>query len=547
MLEKEKSLLQRGGVPNEVVPVRMLPKMPNKKSKKSSEEAKLSSLLFGGGEVSSSSRASDSKKVEAKGKKQPKKSSEKDSDSDNDSEGSIEVDFEVDRGSKASAKKQPAGAKKRKNAAAWADEDDDDLEVDLSSKNQLKKLQKPDENGKIKRKDRKVTGTELSDLLKERFNSSQQLDWASIPASEDKEDAASKLLKKTGTMVVSARGKKGGRVPEGRLDISRLVDGNAADASKSSISSVAFHHEGSTLMVASQDRSLKFFRVDGDRNEKVSSMRFADMHISCAAFVGRSNDVVVGGRKPYFYNYDGATGQVAKIPGLMGKGLKSHESFAVSPEGTKIAFLGAGGYTHIVDGRNKAWQMDVKCNTAVRAAVFASETSLFTSGLDADVYQWDLRMNARCLSRFRHEDGTCTASLAVSASGSYLAVGAESGVVTVYDGTTLPATRGDSSSNGNNGLATPKPVKSALNLTTKVGTVCFHPSSQLMAYASAEVNDQLRMMHLPSASIFTNWPTERTPLRKVQCLAFSPQGAYMAAGNDRGRVLLYRLNHFQSS
>ena len=114
--------------------------------------------------------------------------------------------------------------------------------------------------------------------------------------------------------------------------------------------------------------------------------------------------MVIGGRKPYFYCYEGSTGAVSKVPGLMGKGLKSHEIFAVSPEGTRLAFLGAGGYTHIVDGRNKTWQMDVKCNTAVRAATFSDESTLFTSGLDAEVYQWDLRMHARCVSRFRHED-----------------------------------------------------------------------------------------------------------------------------------------------
>ena len=174
----------------------------------------------------------------------------------------------------------------------------------------------------------------------------------------------------------------------------------------------------------------------------------------------------------------------------------------------------------------------------MRAATFSDESTLFTSGLDAEVYQWDLRMHARCVSRFRHEDGTCSSALAVSASSAYLAIGAESGVMSLYDAGNLPR-----------GLATepPKPMKSALNLTTKIDTVCFHPASQLVAYASREINDQLRLMHLPSYTVYTNWPTERTPLRKVSSLAFSPQGAYLAAGNDRGRVLLYRLNHYQGS
>lgn len=509
-------------------------KKNGKRSKRNEEEA-LSSLLFP--QAIEDKKQSNVVERAGAGKTSSDKNNEDSdvSDDDGDDE-SVELSFEVDR-TKKSQKVDSKNPGRKRNNSVWEDEDDGELEVDLRSKNKLKKLQKPDENGRILKKHSKVSGKELSAALKERFTS-RQLDWATIAANEGKEDEASKLLKRTGAMVVGGKGKKGGKIAQGRIDVSRLVDANAADASKSTISSIEFHYEGSTLMVASQDRYIKFFRIDGDTNERVSSLHIADMNISCAAFQGRSSDVIIGGRKPFFYHYDGSTGAVSKVPGLMGKGLKSHESFAVSPEGSRLAFLGAGGYTHIVDGRNKVWQMDVKCNTAVRAAAFSDESTLFTSGLDADVYQWDMRMSARCVSRFRHEDGTCTSALAVAANSSHLAVGAESGVMSLFDVTKLPK-----------GAAAdpPSPVKSALNLTTRIGTVCFHPASQLVAYSSPEVNDQLRLMHLPSYSVYSNWPTERTPLRKVSCLAFSPHGAYLAAGNDRGRVLLYRLNHYQGS
>ena len=45
----------------------------------------------------------------------------------------------------------------------------------------------------------------------------------------------------------------------------------------------------------------------------------------------------------------------------------------------------------------------------------------------------------------------------------------------------------------------------------------------------------------------TVWPwcaSSRTPLGHVTSLAFSPRGGYAAVGNDKGRVLLYRLNHW---
>ena len=175
-------------------------------------------------------------------------------------------------------------------------------------------------------------------------------------------------------------------------------------------------------------------------------------------------------------------------------------------------------------------------NTAARSAVFTDENTLISSGLNADVYKWDLRMNGRCLSRFKNEDGTVVSSLAAGSNiaSSYLSVGSESGVLTLYDGSIPP------------GLEAPRTLRTAMNLTTKITCSQFHPSSQLMAYSSTETIDHLRMLHISTGTVFSNWPTNNTPLHKVQCMAFSPGGAFFAIGNDRGKVLLYRLNHFSN-
>jgi U3 small nucleolar RNA-associated protein 18 len=53
------------------------------------------------------------------------------------------------------------------------------------------------------------------------------------------------------------------------------------------------------------------------------------------------------------------------------------------------------------------------------------------------------------------------------------------------------------------------------------------------------------MVHVPSKRVFANWPTDKTPLGYVQCLAFSPGGRYLGIGNDKGKALLYKVKHFQ--
>ena len=70
---------------------------------------------------------------------------------------------------------------------------------------------------------------------------------------------------------------------------------------------------------------------------------------------------------------------------------------------------------------------------------------------------------------------------------------------------------------------------------------------ELVAMASSHKKNQLKLVHLPSCTMIDNWPTEKTPLNKVTCLDFSPGGAFFAFGEDHGRVLLYRLNHYETA
>lgn len=47
-------------------------------------------------------------------------------------------------------------------------------------------------------------------------------------------------------------------------------------------------------------------------------------------------------------------------------------------------------------------------------------------------------------------------------------------------------------------------------------------------------------VHMPSLSVFSNWPTRKTPFSYVSAFDLSPQSRYLAIGNDKGKVLLYR-------
>lgn len=426
-------------------------------------------------------------------------------------------------------------------AAAWEDEDDDNLQVNLDETDRLKKLKKMASSNI-------VSGKELSSLLRERFQT-RKFAWANT-----KHKDTNSLLQEDGAMLSTSS--RPALLPPDRIDIRRLADANIAEPSKKNINTVRFHANGSLLMVGGEDKFLRFFRIDGETNEKRLSVRFNDMSIKTAEFLGGAKgagEVIVGGRRPYFYSYDVGSGSITKIPGCRHKEIKSHEVLATSPSSASggpqsqgyIAVAGASGYVHLLSGKMKTWIGDVKLSSGggVRAINFLSDTVLSASGQGAEVCLWDLRMissggGSGLISRFQHEDGTHTSSLASAgvSSDQWMAVGAESGAVSFFH----------SAPEAEQQWAFQR-RRTVLNLTTKVTALAFHPSVQLAAAASDRGKDQLRLVHLPSGTVFSNWPTERSPLGRVRCLDFSPGGGFLSLGDHRGRVLLYRLNHFDSA
>jgi U3 small nucleolar RNA-associated protein 18 len=72
-------------------------------------------------------------------------------------------------------------------------------------------------------------------------------------------------------------------------------------------------------------------------------------------------------------------------------------------------------------------------NGTLRSAAYSSDSRyLFTSGGDGEIYQWDMG-SRKCVHRFQDEGCLSNTALAVSPNGRFLASGARSGVVNLYD------------------------------------------------------------------------------------------------------------------
>ena len=149
----------------------------------------------------------------------------------------------------------------------------------------------------------------------------------------------------------------------------------------------------------------------------------------------------------------------------------------------------------------------------------------------------------RCVERFHNEDGTITSSLAISSN--FLAVGAESGVVNLYNDRQSYSSMTSRSSIALTATMTERtPLKSIMNLTTSADNVCFNHDGQILAMSTRRETNGLKLLHVPTATVFSNWPTSKTPLKYVWSMDFSPGSKYFTVGNDHGKCLLYRLKHY---
>lgn len=263
--------------------------------------------------------------------------------------------------------------------------------------------------------------------------------------------------------------------------------------------------------------------------------------IYSASFLGTSGNVVVSGRRPFFYLYDAVAGKLDHIPRIIGREERSLERCVASPDGRTLAFCGNDGYIILFDAANKHWIADLKMNGSVRAITFTPDgEQILASGSDGDVYRWDMK-SRQCIERFSNEDGTITSSLA--ASPRHLAVGAESGVVNLYS--EHRASKGLAGVPAFPGSSRRVPIKSIMNLPTSADMARFNHDGQILAISSRRERRGMKLVHVPSATVFANWPTSKTPLNYVWTMDFSPQSRFLAIGNDQGKCLLYRMMHYE--
>ncbi|MBZ3886913.1 U3 small nucleolar RNA-associated protein 18-like protein [Sciurus carolinensis] len=392
----------------------------------------------------------------------------------------------------------------------WVDEEDEDEEmVDMVNNRFRKDMMKNASESKL-------TKEKLQKRLKEDF-----VDLFNLDESEEDEDD---LLHRTGNFISTSAS-----LPRGILKMKNCQHANAERPTTARISSVQFHPRAQVVMVAGLDNAVSLFQVDGRTNPKIQSIYLDKFPIFKACFSANGEEVLATSiRSKVLYVYDMIAGKLIPVHQVRGLKEKIVRRFEVSPDGSFLLINGVAGYSHLLSMKTKELIGSMKVNGRVTASTFSSDSKkIYASSEDGEVYIWDVN-SRKCLNRFVDEGSLRGLSIAISRNGQYVACGSNCGVVNIYNQ--------DSCLQETN----PKPVKAIMNLVTGITSLAFNPTTEILAIASEKLKEAVRLVHLPSCTVFSNFPVTKTNISHVHTMDFSPRSGYFALGNEKGKALMYR-------
>ncbi|KAK6208234.1 U3 snoRNP protein [Pestalotiopsis sp. IQ-011] len=472
--------------------------------------------------------------------------------------------------------KAVAPKKEDKNAPAWEDSDDERLTVSLASATQLRKL-------RITEDDDVVNGTEYTRRLRQQYlrlnplpawakeaegrpakrrrRSSVASDDSHASDASDSGDEASALpldsflrdatsLRESGTKSKKLR-------PE-VIDIQRSRD--MADSHKEEVTALCFHPEYPVLMSSSTSTLLYLHHIAPTAhptpNPLLTSVQIKQVPVRHAEFLYPTGDkIFFAGRRRFIHSWDLPSGVIQKTQKLQGHNLEQRtwERFKLSPCGRWLGMIAStrkgGGEINIVNVNTMQWIAAARLDSRGGIADFqwwSNGNGLTVLGKGGQVGEWSMATR-RFLAIWNDEGSIGGTVLALGGHGGpkvlgghkWVAIGSNSGVANIYKREDLISS--PESADELELLERPEPARRFEQLTTPVTFLTFSPDGQVFAFGSSHKKDALRLAHLPSCTVYRNWPTAQTPLGRITAIAFGSKSDTLAVGNDTGKIRLWEI------
>jgi U3 small nucleolar RNA-associated protein 18 len=338
------------------------------------------------------------------------------------------------------------------------------------------------------------------------------------------------------------------------LDIQRSRD--IPLVQPSAISSLCFHPEYPVLLSSGVASTLYLHHIAPTAhptpNPLLTSVHVRDTPLHTSAFLPPHGDkIFFSGPRRYFHTWDMPTGTIQKVTRVYGQKdeQKSMERFKLSPCGTYMALIGTarkgGGIVNVLDAASTQWIASARIEGKNGVADFAwwsDGDGLTIVGKGGDVGEWSLESRSFVARWIDDGYGPTVITLggrngpAPLGGDRWIVIGSQSGIVNIYDRRAFASP--------NNEIAIPErpqPNKTFEQFTKPTSTLEISPDGQLLAFSTKWKKDALRLVHLPSCTVYRNWPTSETPLGRITAVAFNAQSNTLAVANEQGKIRLFEI------
>lgn len=487
------------------------------------------------------------------------------------------------------AKAASAGAAGGEDKPAWEDSDDERLAISLAGATRLRKLRTSEAEDV-------VNGTEYSRRLRQQFvRLNPTPGWAKASkgresareqkrrrrssagatsddqsSDSDASDSSDVEAQPLQTFLRDANKLAGGQQQQRQrrlrpeiIDIQRTPE--IPDRHKAAVDSLSFHPTYPVLLSSSTASVLYLHHIAPEAhptpNPQLTSVQVKRVDVRRAEFLYPEGDkIFFAGRRRYFHHWDLPSGLVQKTSQIQGVSAKlehrSMERFRLSPCGRYMAVAATprkgGGSITILSTASMQWVASARLSSHNGIADFrwwSTGDGLTILGRDGQVGEYSVE--ARRFLGIWLDEG-CVGAIVLGLGGHqgpaalgddrWVAVGSSTGITNIYDRQNLL----DASSSTPDDVTIrerPTPTRTFEQLVTPITALAFSPDGQLMAFASQHSKDALRLVHLPSCTLYRNWPTEQTPLGRITSMAFGRQSDLLAVGNDTGKIRMWQIRN----
>lgn len=421
-----------------------------------------------------------------------------------------------------------------KNEQKWFDEDDNEIKINLNSKNHLKKLKKD-------LQETEISAGEYQKRIREQYKTmneySELFKWAEQGEEKEEEKGDIDNLLSTNINIVN---EKKILNQTNQIKISQLNALTKNNQQHSSITTtVNFHPKKKDIAITTGlDKKLKIFQIKQEENksEVIKTLNTLDMPIISTKFLN-DHEIIISGRRKHYFLYDFNTEKVQRYEGHFATSANSISSLEKCFCGAdSYAFGDQKGNVYLYETLTKRFKYDIKLQTEVNSICFDKNgINVYIAGDQSEIYIFDVRKYRSCINKISDYGNYCVNCMDISKDNTYLSTGSKNGYVNIYNV--------DDIKNCPEGTDEVVPVKVIDNLTTSCDYVRFNYGGNILGISSKWKKNAIRLVNLQTMQVYQNFPSFKERIKYPTCFDFNCDDSNLCIGNDEGKAFLYKIDN----